>query len=88
VSDAAVSAVRSKRVRLKAQIDADACSGCMVCMDSCPAGCISKEGEEIYPHHVYGYCVVETERCTGCRACERHCPWEAIEMVAATGSAR
>ena len=70
-----------QRARPKAWIDPESCSGCMVCLEVCPLVCISKQGEQIYPYHVYGYCVVDRAKCTGCRACQRHCPWEAIETV-------
>ena len=64
MTETVISQERRKRARPKAWIDADACSGCMVCSEVCPVGCISKRAEEIYPYHVYGHCMMDAVKCT------------------------
>ena len=47
----------------------DECLACGVCMDECPAECIS-EGDDIF--------VIDSGECTDCGACAEVCPNEAI----------
>lgn len=51
-------------------IDPDLCTGCMECLDRCPAGCI--EGKSGYIH------MIDSLECTGCRVCMEVCEAKAI----------
>lgn len=52
------------------RIDADACTGCMVCARDCPQGCIS--GEKKKPH------VIDESVCIRCGVCMDGCKFGAI----------
>lgn len=54
-----------------ARVDAKACSGCGVCVDSCSFGAIT----------VDRVALIDEGRCTGCGACIEQCPLEAITIV-------
>ena len=56
----------------QAQVDADACTGCEVCVDRCMFGALSVPD---------GTCVVETARCIGCGVCIEVCADEALSLV-------
>ncbi|NNJ31895.1 NADH-ubiquinone oxidoreductase-F iron-sulfur binding region domain-containing protein [Lacrimispora defluvii] len=51
-------------------IDPVLCTGCMECLDRCPAGCI--EGRPGYIH------MIDSTECTGCRACIELCESKAV----------
>jgi Pyruvate/2-oxoacid:ferredoxin oxidoreductase delta subunit len=53
-------------------IDRERCVGCETCVQRCPAGALSMNGD--VPQ-------VDTRRCFGCGVCATGCPSEAIEMV-------
>ena len=46
------------------------CSGCRVCMESCPINCISMEKDS--EHFVYP--VIDEDKCVDCHKCEKACP--------------
>jgi len=50
----------------------DACTGCGVCVEMCPAGAMCL---------VAGKAVINTELCTACKACIEVCPTGAITVV-------
>lgn len=54
-------------------INEDDCSGCGVCVDTCPAGVIELVGEVAEP--------VNEDDCTGCEACLEECPMGAITEI-------
>jgi NAD-dependent dihydropyrimidine dehydrogenase PreA subunit len=58
--------------RFRAEIDADACSGCETCVDRCYFGAISMGDETA---------VINPEGCMGCGVCAVTCPEEAISMI-------
>ncbi len=62
------------------KIDLDKCSGCGVCLKSCPFEAIEiKSREEENQHHPrFKKLAVILEGCTLCGACEEACPLEAI----------
>lgn len=54
------------------RIDANRCQGCGTCVDVCPEGAISLEGERA---------VIDPKLCTGCQLCIPECPPAAIYIV-------
>jgi len=56
---------------MPAKVDADVCTGCESCIDSCPVEAISMEGD---------VAVVDADTCSDCGACVDSCPVEAISM--------
>ena len=59
--------------RFLAVVDAEACSGCEVCMDRCFFEAIDMEGEN-------GSAQVDEKNCMGCGLCMVTCPESAISM--------
>ena len=55
------------------EIDAEACTGCGVCLKNCPADAIS--GERRKPH------IIDQEKCTLCGMCLEKCPFTAVLKV-------
>lgn len=58
-------------------IDKSKCIGCGICVDSCPFGALSLEGDT----------VVVNDQCTGCGACIEDCPVMALTLPAGKSSA-
>ena len=56
---------------MPAKIDADKCTGCESCIDSCPSEAIKMEN---------GKAVIDNDACVDCGVCVDECPVEAIEM--------
>jgi len=54
-----------------AVVDADMCTGCETCVDTCPSEAIHMED---------GIAVVDADLCVDCEACVDECPAEAIHM--------
>jgi NADH-quinone oxidoreductase subunit F len=66
-------------------IDAEACTGCMLCAKKCPTECIS--GEKKQPH------VIDVAACIKCDTCRQVCKFDAVKVrsgidVAAAGAAQ
>lgn len=61
-----------------AQIDADACTGCTLCVRVCPFGAI--EMTPPYEGKPKGIARVITAACQGCGTCSAACNFDAIEM--------
>ena len=61
----------SRRDAPVARVDADACAGCGICVDTCPHQAI---------HLEEGIAVIDGEICAGCGACAEACPREAISL--------
>jgi len=58
---------------IKPVLDADKCTGCLLCWKFCPEACITVAD---------GLPVVDLDYCKGCGICEAECPKGAIAMVA------
>ncbi|AQT68553.1 Ferredoxin [Anaerohalosphaera lusitana] len=56
---------------MPAKVDADKCTGCGACLDSCPSEAISMDG---------GVAVIDADACVDCGVCVDDCPVEAISM--------
>ena len=56
---------------MPAKVNADECTGCGVCVDTCPAEAITMEDD---------IAVVNEEECTDCGECVEECPTEAITL--------
>ncbi|WP_340817964.1 4Fe-4S binding protein [Methanolobus sp. WCC4] len=56
---------------MPAVVDKDTCTGCELCVDSCPVEAISMNGEKA---------AVNADECVDCGDCVDVCPVEAIAM--------
>ncbi len=56
---------------MPAVVNAEECTACETCVESCPVEAIAMEGE---------LAVVNKEECTDCGSCVDACPTEAITM--------
>ena len=56
---------------MPAKVDADKCTGCESCLDSCPSEAIAMQDEKA---------VIELDKCVDCGVCVDECPIEAISM--------
>jgi Pyruvate/2-oxoacid:ferredoxin oxidoreductase delta subunit len=66
---------------LVAKVDAQICTGCQSCQNTCPTRCItSVPGVRL--EFAPTICHVDVDRCVGCTMCNRICPSHCIEMVA------
>ena len=54
-----------------AVVDADSCTGCETCVDTCPSEAITMKD---------GIAFVDADMCVDCEACVDECPAEAIHM--------
>ena len=59
------------RLVAKPVLAAERCQGCWVCVEHCPAGALSKNGQQ--PAFDYGKCIC-------CYCCQELCPNNAIEL--------
>ena len=57
-----------------AAVDAEACSGCELCLERCQVDALSMDED-------LGVSVVDLHRCIGCGNCVTTCPEEAIRLV-------
>ena len=56
---------------MAAKVDAEKCTGCESCIDSCPSEAIKMEEEKA---------VIDADACVDCGVCVDECPVEAISM--------
>ena len=56
---------------MPAVVDADTCTGCTACVDSCPVSCIEMKDDKA---------VIDADTCTDCGACVDTCPVGCISM--------
>ena len=56
---------------MPAVVDAETCSGCESCVESCPVEAIEMKDD---------IAVIDAEACTDCETCVDTCPVEAISM--------
>jgi NAD-dependent dihydropyrimidine dehydrogenase PreA subunit len=55
------------------KVDAEKCTGCETCVDTCPVGVYEMKDGKSVP--------VNVDDCIVCRACEMECPEGAIEVI-------
>jgi NADH:ubiquinone oxidoreductase subunit F (NADH-binding)/(2Fe-2S) ferredoxin/Pyruvate/2-oxoacid:ferredoxin oxidoreductase delta subunit len=60
-------------------IDAEACTGCMLCAKKCPTNCIT--GERKQPH------VIDVAQCIKCDTCRQVCKFNAVKVRSGIGQA-
>jgi ferredoxin len=56
---------------MAATVDAEKCTGCEACVDSCPSEAIKMENEKS---------IIDADNCVDCGVCVDECPIEAISM--------
>jgi len=60
------------RPLIRYTIDADACTGCMVCATACPTKAISGERKQVH--------VIDQKLCTQCDTCRQVCKFDAVQV--------
>lgn len=70
------------RKRAAARIISELCTGCGICVTSCPTNCITIVKSDL---NFNGIASVD-QRCTGCNICAIDCPWVAVDLVYPDGS--
>ncbi|MCS7120692.1 MAG: 4Fe-4S binding protein [Nitrososphaerota archaeon] len=55
------------------KVDAEKCTGCGTCVDTCPVGVYEIRNGKSVP--------VKVDECLICRACETQCPENAIQVI-------
>jgi ferredoxin len=61
------------------QYEAEACTGCGVCVEVCPHG--------VFAMNSHVALVVQPDACMECGACQKNCPFGAIVVDSGTGCA-
>lgn len=79
--------INEKRVagaskRAAARIISERCTGCRICVHTCPTHCITIVESDL---NFTGIAQVD-ENCTGCHICAIDCPWVGVEMIHPDGS--
>ncbi len=68
--------------RAAARIISELCTGCRICVQSCPSHCITIVDSDL---NFNGIAKVD-DRCTGCNICAIDCPWTGVVMINPDGS--
>ena len=74
--------VSGARKRAAARVISELCTGCRICVQTCPSNCITIVESDL---NFTGIAKVD-ESCTGCNICAIDCPWTGVEMVNPDGS--
>ena len=53
-------------------IDAEACTGCMLCAKKCPTLCITGERKQLH--------VIDVDNCIKCDTCRQVCKFDAVKV--------
>jgi len=70
----------------KPYINKSTCVGCSLCVENCPADCLSIEDAQ-YPGDIDTKAFLsEPDKCIGCQLCAKACPIEAISFGSDTGA--
>ncbi|MBV5303133.1 MAG: 4Fe-4S binding protein [Chlorobium sp.] len=68
--------------RAAARVITELCTGCGICVKTCPSNCITIVESEL---NFTGIAKVN-EMCTGCNICAIDCPWSGVEMINPDGT--
>ena len=60
-------------------LDADACTGCRMCIEVCPHGVLAMENGKAH--------IVDRDGCMECGACAKNCPSDALSVTPGVGCA-
>jgi len=71
------------RKRAAARVISELCTGCRICVQTCPTNCITIVESEL---NFTGIAEVDQVRCTGCNICAIDCPWDGVDMINPDGS--
>jgi len=71
------------RKRAAARVISELCTGCRICVQTCPTKCITIVESEL---NFTGIAEVDQVRCTGCNICAIDCPWDGVDMINPDGS--
>ena len=64
----------------KPVFDNKKCNSCVICIDTCPTGCLAMSGAMGLDKHAKPY-IKDDKACIGCGFCAVECPVDAITMV-------
>ena len=74
--------VTGARKRAAARVISELCTGCRICVQTCPSDSITIVESDL---NFTGIAKVD-ESCTGCNICAIDCPWTGVEMLNPDGS--
>ncbi len=69
-----------KGERKQPRIDRELCAGCSVCVEECPAGCLSLSEPRFHGDIRTVAMLENADKCIGCGLCSQYCPIGAIVM--------
>ena len=79
-----------ERIRIRSRwpkpvFDYQRCVGCIICLESCPTGCIALKFDRGDRKTIRYPFLAKTRNCIGCAFCMLDCPVDAVGMEEPTG---